>query len=402
MIKDIKYSPKFQKIQALITPETKKRCKIFELNEELEKKFQSIHPETFHFLYEAESIDFPIYFRIEEIMIEFIKPNEFSKELLDILWAASYKSIRQLEICILKSDSLKFHTIIDNIRNKKIKKLLDADPNLDKKTIELFNNLSRVSQLIVQGGITKAVVNQVRTSAGFTVANLTNSINAISTLSRMISHDPTLYDHSASVALLSAIIGLHCLDKPLNNKEAQIITQAALYHDVGKTCVPSAILNKPAKLTPEEFEVMKTHTVLGAKELLKVIKQGAPIDPIAVRVAEEHHERMQGQGYPYGKKGRAEDNELEGIHLYTRIVMIADVYSALLMKRVYKPSYEPQDAIKLMSELAPKEYDMDIFKPFVQTVVKSLNEYQAIYKDKGRILYFDENGILRETKPWVA
>ena len=145
---------------------------------------------------------------------------------------------------------------------------------------------------------------------------------------------------------------------------------------------------------------MKSHTTLGEEELLDHIKKGADIDTVVARVAGEHHERFCGHGYPRGKKGCLEDNAEEGIHLYSRVVAIADVYSALLMKRVYKPAYEPQDAIKIMAEHAERDFDPNIFDRFLNQVVTSLNREQEESKmhGKGRILYFDAHGQLSEKK----
>jgi HD-GYP domain-containing protein (c-di-GMP phosphodiesterase class II) len=125
---------------------------------------------------------------------------------------------------------------------------------------------------------------------------------------------------------------------------------------------------------------MKSHTVLGFEELQKARKQGAPIEDLVCRVALEHHERFTGKGYPFGRVGRLEENP-NGIHLYTRIVTIADVYSALLMKRVYKPAYEAKDALAIMVKSAAEEYDPEIFHAFLRHVIKSLKIEVKTVKD---------------------
>jgi HD-GYP domain-containing protein (c-di-GMP phosphodiesterase class II) len=101
-------------------------------------------------------------------------------------------------------------------------------------------------------------------------------------------------------------------------------------------------------------------------------EKGAPIDDLVIRVALEHHERFHGHGYPYQKKGRFEDDEVNGIHINSRYVAIADAYSALLMKRVYKPALSPKRAIELMSQNAEKDFDMEIYESFIGSVKKSL------------------------------
>jgi putative nucleotidyltransferase with HDIG domain len=278
--------------------------------------------------------------------------------------------------------------------------LTEKDPALDQRSIDVFTNLSNASQLIVRGGISEDVAGQIKSSASYLVSNLMGNEFAIATLSRMVTHDPTLYDHSASVAMISGLIALQCLPEPLSKKDSELVTQCGLYHDIGKTCVPSVILNKPGKFTDEEFAIMKSHAELGEQELQKIIKNGTNINEVVARVAGEHHERFGGRGYPRGRSGRLESDPVNGIHLYSRIVTIADVYSALLMKRIYKPAYEAQDAIKIMAGVAKEEYDPIIFKGFLLSVVKSLNLYQdKIHgKDKGRILSFDSEGKLTENK----
>ncbi|MCX6104375.1 MAG: HD domain-containing protein, partial [Proteobacteria bacterium] len=131
---------------------------------------------------------------------------------------------------------------------------------------------------------------------------------------------------------------------------------------------------------------------LGHSELMKLISGGVSIDELVARVALEHHERWDGSGYPHGRKGSFEVDAQNGIHLYTRIVMIADVYSALLMRRVYKPAFEPQDAIRIMAQEA-KGFDPDVFKPFLKCVVRSLNKDES---HTNRLLVIGENGELSE------
>jgi HD-GYP domain-containing protein (c-di-GMP phosphodiesterase class II) len=381
----------------VLKEETRKRCHIFKLTAANRAKFVQVNSELLGYLREAASIDFSVYFRIADTMVEFMKPAEFSKELVDQIHSALLKEYDGLEICMRAVDRPRLLIMVEKVRRKKLDALIQKEPHLDRKVLEVFGNLSNASQLVVRGGINQDVAKQVESAAAFLVDNLFDSQSAIATLSRMVTHDSTLYDHSASVAMLAALIGSQHLDRPLNKKEAYLVAQCGLYHDVGKTCVPSNILNKPGKFTPEEFEVMKKHAEFGEQELMAVIQNGAPIHEIAARVAGEHHERWNGQGYPRGRKGALSDQNPEGIHLYTRIVTIADVYSALLMKRVYKPAYEPQDAMLIMAKNAKEEYDPDIFPRFVRGVVQSLNKLET-QQGRGRILYLDDSGKLQEVK----
>jgi HD-GYP domain-containing protein (c-di-GMP phosphodiesterase class II) len=367
-----------------ISEQTRKRCKIETFDAKMAKLFQPVSLELFHFFFEVDKISFPIYFRIEDCLIEFIKPEEFSKVLLKQLWGSLLKPGHQAEFCIRKSDHAALSALFDQIRQAKLKRVLTADPGLDPKIVEVFGKVSYVSQMVVRGGLNPSVISAVGQSAEFLVDNIFSSERVVTTISKMVAIDPTLYDHSASVAMMAAIIGSRFLPQKLTKKEARLAAECGLYHDVGKTCVPSAILNKPGKFTPEEYTIMKTHAELGEQEIKGLIAKGSPIDPLCARVAGEHHEDFCGSGYPRGRKGKFEDDPQNGIHLMTRIVTIADVYSALLMKRVYKESYETGEALKVMNDCSAK-FDPEIFSAFVSEVVKSLNE-EGDGADHGRIL----------------
>lgn len=368
---------------------TMKRCQVINLDERIAARFTPVSLEFFHFLYLARKIDFSIWFRAGNLAVEYIKPEELSKQLIDEIWEAMQKPHEGLEVLVLKSDRRRFDHLIETIRAQKLAGLLKKLPYLDTKTVDLYANLSTASQMIVSGGIDQGVVEKVKASAAFLVSNMIDSDAAIATLSRMITCDPTLYDHSASVAMIAAVIGQRMVNKSLNLREAELLAQCALYHDVGKTCVPSNILNKPGKLDDEEFRVMKQHAELGYLEIRQLMREGVDIDLTVARVALEHHEKWNGRGYPHGKKGALENDEQNGIHLFTRIVTISDIYSALLMKRVYKPAFEPQDAIKIMAE-EREGFDPAIFLPFLKGVISSLNA-EAKAKAKGRVLQLDNN-----------
>ncbi|MEA1917105.1 MAG: PAS domain S-box protein [Campylobacterota bacterium] len=140
----------------------------------------------------------------------------------------------------------------------------------------------------------------------------------------------------------------------LSEEEAENLKMASPMHDIGKVGIPDSILNKPGKLTDEEFEIMKTHATLGY-EMLKNSSQ--PLLKTSAIVANEHHEKYNGRGYPRGLAG-------EDIHIYGRITAIADVFDALGHDRVYKKAWELDDILELFKKERGHHFDprlIDIF-----------------------------------------
>lgn len=125
--------------------------------------------------------------------------------------------------------------------------------------------------------------------------------------------------------------------------QIQSISDAAIMHDVGKIAIPDKILNKPGKLTTEEFEIMKQHTIRGC-ELLDSVERlrKSELYQYAYDICRHHHERYDGRGYPDGLKG-------EEISIWAQIVSIADVYDALVNERIYKPAYTHEEAMKMIN-----------------------------------------------------
>ena len=137
---------------------------------------------------------------------------------------------------------------------------------------------------------------------------------------------------------------VHRSDKfPLDNEQRSTIAMASALHDIGKMSIDDAILNKPGRLTSEEFEIMKTHTTLGADMLLELGRQhaGNSLLEYAYQIARWHHERWDGKGYPDGLKGN-------DIPIAAQVVSVADVYDALTSVRVYKDAIPHQEAIQMI------------------------------------------------------
>lgn len=133
----------------------------------------------------------------------------------------------------------------------------------------------------------------------------------------------------------------------LSVQQQDFLLEAAPMHDIGKVGIADAILLKPGKLTPAEFELMKQHAVIGF-ELLN--KSNSPLLKIAAEIAHTHHEKFDGTGYPRGLAG-------EDIPIFGRIVAVADVFDALTSERPYKRAWSVEDATQLLKNASGKHFD---------------------------------------------
>jgi len=167
----------------------------------------------------------------------------------------------------------------------------------------------------------------------------------------------------------------------LPEREVENIRYASPLHDIGKVGIADAILLKPGKLTPEEFEEMKKHTVYGAKILCNAESH---LLQVACKVAGSHHERFDGAGYPARLKG-------EQIPVYARIVSVADVFDALCAQRVYKPKWDPQKAREYIMEESGKAFDPNVVQAF-DRVFGDILKMQSMGDGKSTII----PGIHRE------
>lgn len=156
----------------------------------------------------------------------------------------------------------------------------------------------------------------------------------------------------------------------LSHEEADILFIASPMHDIGKVAIPDNILNKPGKLTEEEFNVMKSHAQIGYEVLKgssRSVLQSAAI------VAYQHHERWDGHGYPQGLKG-------EKIHIYGRITAIADVFDALGHDRVYKKAWEIDAILELFKKESGNQFDPTLINLFFENLNLFL-EIQNRFRD---------------------
>ena len=156
----------------------------------------------------------------------------------------------------------------------------------------------------------------------------------------------------------------------LSNKYIEVLSRSAPLHDIGKVGIPDHILLKPEKLTPDEWVIMKTHTTIGSDAIAlaeRDIDTSVEFLRQAKEIARSHHERWDGTGYPDGLAG-------DTIPLSARLMAIADVFDALISKRVYKPAITFSEVYRIMQEGRDKHFDPDIIDNFLA----GYKEFEAI------------------------
>ncbi len=213
------------------------------------------------------------------------------------------------------------------------------------------------------------------------VSRITESIlrnqGTLVSLCRIRQGDTYTFQHSVSVC---ALLATFCRALGMGPETIHEAGMGGMLHDLGKMRVPDHILNKPGKLTEAEFAVMKDHVILG----VEVLRRTPGISRTVLQVAEEHHERYEGTGYPRHEKG-------EEISQLGRMAAIVDVYDAITSNRIYHKGMEPSAALTRLYEWSDHHFDPDLVQRFIQAIgiypVGSL-----VRLDSGRLAVVAEQG----------
>ena len=162
--------------------------------------------------------------------------------------------------------------------------------------------------------------------------------------------DEYTFKHSVDVAIIARKSGM-------SEKDIYQVGVSGLLHDVGKSQIPNEILNKAGKLTEDEFTVMKNHTLFG----YKILKEKSDIPTEIVSGVLQHHEKINGRGYPLKLSGKQ-------ISPYARVLSVADIYDALVTERPYKKGFSAHDALEMIMAMT-EELDVDFMRSFIDTVI---------------------------------
>lgn len=194
--------------------------------------------------------------------------------------------------------------------------------------------------------------------------------------------DEYTFKHSVDVATMAMIIAKKT---GMSKQDIYDIGIAGLLHDIGKSKIPNEILNKPGRLTDEEFAVMKHHPIYG----YRILEENKSLtDNIKLGVL-QHHEKINGKGYPMGVEG-------EQISLFAKIISVVDIYDALVTERPYKLGFSPRDAVEMIMAMTA-ELDMDALKGFLSSVILYPVGSTVVLSngEKARVVENFEEAILR-------
>ncbi len=279
---------------------------------------------------------------------------------LELFYVGSLMLISAIILAIIFAKVLKEDTkiIINNIKNVKNKEYLNT------KTINRPDELGEISYAIKEMSASiKHCICKIEDLNEEIINTQKEIIYTVGEIAETRSKETGL--HVKRVAEYSKFLALKL---GLPKEEAELLKQASPMHDIGKIAIADSILNKPGKLTFEEFEIMKTHAQLGF-EMLK--HSNKPILKAAAIISLMHHEKWNGTGYPNALKG-------EEIHMYGRITAVADVFDALGSDRIYKKAWEDKKIFELFKEEKAKHFDPKIIDCFFENLDEILKIRESL------------------------
>ncbi len=281
---------------------------------------------------------------------------------------------------------------LDSFANRNIAEVFVIEASQRLKTEKSFEDVFTTSIDVVKSFMLEAKLGKPldKDEMNQTVNLLLEQVFDVNDLFRqmrlMKDKDDYLFTHSVNVSLLSILIGrwLKC-----DNDTIRLLGIAGLMHDIGKIFIDDSILNKPGKLTTEEFEEMKKHPILG----YNLVSDYEWINPDVAKAILMHHERADGSGYPMGISG------YNGSFLAS-VVAVADIYDALTSNRIYSVKNSPYTAVELLWKESFGKLDPKITKVFCDRITNFYvgNEVVLSNGQIGVVIYVDP---IQPTRPTV-
>lgn len=192
-----------------------------------------------------------------------------------------------------------------------------------------------------------------RVADGF-IDSVFKNQDALTCMTRIREKDAYLLEHSVNVSVLMTILAKHML---LERELIHELATGALLHDIGKIKIDDAVLHKPGKLTPQEMKQMRTHV----EHSKTILEQAGGLSEVSIDIASNHHERLDGGGYPKGKTA-------DELSQYAKMISIIDAYDAMTADRCYKEGMNPINAFKKLMKDAGNAFDATLVQKFIQAI----------------------------------
>lgn len=234
---------------------------------------------------------------------------------------------------------------------------LKEDQPADQKSQAIFqHSVSLMDRLLSSEPTTELIAESVEPLRVLAECVI-NDDDVSKSLLSITSHDYYTYTHCVNVGMKSLLIAKHVLGKS-DQELLKELSVGFFIHDIGKSQVDPAILNKPGKLTEQEFEIMRSHPERG----VNILSQAKSLTESSRLITLQHHEKIDGSGYPYGLKGNQ-------IHQFSQICALADIYDALTAERSYKQGMSVFDALSVMKAHMKNHFDEALFRKFIDLFV---------------------------------
>lgn len=271
--------------------------------------------------------------------------------------------LRNIPVIVITANSEEKHAALEIGANDFLAKPVDTE-ELTLRTfnhVELYKHKKHLNQLVEQ--------KTAELSAALSLAKKTEYEISLRLGLASEYRDLETGMHIKRMSQYSALIGRL---SGMSAEDIELLLYAAPLHDIGKIGIPDAILLKPGKLDEKEFAIMKQHAAIGG--LMLQDGEEYPIIKMGQIIATQHHEKYNGLGYPKGIEG-------EDIHIFARIVAIADVFDALSSERVYKKAFPLEKALSIMKDGRGTHFDPTLLDLFIENIEKVL-EIQKEFPDK--------------------
>ncbi|MYL33729.1 HD domain-containing protein [Pontibacillus yanchengensis] len=218
------------------------------------------------------------------------------------------------------------------------------------------------------------------------LAEVQGDHEVINLLSDVFTYDDYIFTHSLNVTIYALALGT---ELGLPAKRLEELGYGAMLHDVGKTLVPRDVLFKPGKLTDDEFQMVKEHSEAG----FNMLRKTPTVPLVAAHCAYQHHERLNGSGYPRGLEG-------DDIHYYAKILGIADVFDAVTSNRVYRKAMLPHEGLEILYSGAGTLFDIDMIEAFRKSVAVYPNGLTVLLSDGRKGIVSKQNTELSD-RPFI-